>query len=475
MTGVKCTINTSKVATAIRPRGETESGEPLYLTGNESLPAGYRFGTGKGKDVIYYQNSASYAVPKVINLNCDDCKVDEDVTEELARSRMIEQTIQEFEAGCSIPEISLDVDFVMLGDTEEYKQYKHLEPLFIYDTVAIRHPRIGVYANVDCSLLKWDPVFERVISSKFGALTNATASIANWQIDSVSGGKIIPYSIGSQQMSNQIINARHMQAKSINAEALNAETVTAYIISAVQAKIGEIVAGKITTDELFAAILDAVKLSAETGNFTFAEIKNLLANTMFVTQGVGDKIQIANLSVTEANIVSLSVGDLLIRNENGEMVRLYVDADGNVLTGEPIADGTLSGAKLIEGSITTAQLNAEEIFANNGTVMNLIAGSLTANEAFIDSIVTTTIGNLSGMLELYVRKDNLETYLRLLTDGVHVGQSGNSSEVVVTPETVDVRLNGATYSQFASNYVQFGNYQLRRSADGGLVFKLKEV
>jgi len=325
---------------------------------------------------------------------------------------------------------------------------------------------------------------ERVISSKFGALTNATASVANWQINSVSGGKIIPYTIGSQQMSDDIINARHLQAESVNAEAIQAGSVTAeklsadeikaFVIEAVQAKIGEIVAGKITTDELFTAILDAVKLSAETGNFTFAEVQNLLANTMFVVQGVGDKIQIANLSVTEANIVSLSVGDLLIRNENGEMVRLYVDADGNVLTGDPIADGTLSGAKLIEGSITTAQLNAEEIFANDGVVMNLIADKITANEALIDQITTNTIGNLSGMLDLYVRRDNLETYLRLLTDGVHVGQSGKSSEVVVTPETVDVRMNGATYSQFASNYVQFGNYQLRRSADGGLVFKLKE-
>ena len=484
MTGVKCTINTSKVAAAIRPRGETKSGDPLYLAGNEALPSGYRFGTGKSKDVIYSKAAANYAIPKILNFECDDCKVDDDVTTALARARMVEQTIAKFESGCALPEISLDVDFIMLGDTEEFAQYRHLEPLFIYDTVPIKHPRIGVYANVECSLLKWDPTFERVISSKFGALTNSTASIANWQISSLSGGKIIPYSIGSQQMSDQIINARHMQAESVSTEALQAESVTAeklaadevkaFIIEAVQAKIGEIVAGKITTDELFTAILDAVKLSAETGNFTFAEIKNLLANTMFVTQGVGDKIQIANLSVTEANIVSLSVGDLLIRNENGEMVRIYVDADGNIQTGDPIGDGTLSGAKIIEGSIATAQLNAEEIFANNGTVMNLIAGNITANQAFIDSIVTTAIGNLSGMLELYVRRDNLETYLRLLEDGVHVGQSGKNSEVVVTPETVDVRMSGATYSQFASNYVQFGNYQLRRSADGGLVFKMKE-
>ena len=31
---------------------------------------------------------------------------------------------------------------------------------------------------------------------------------------------------------------------------------------------------------------------------------------------------------------------------------------------------------------------------------------------------------------------------------------------------------GAGYSQFTANYVQFGNYQLRKTADGGMAFKL---
>lgn len=317
----------------------------------------------------------------------------------------------------------------------------------------------------------------RAITPEGGVNADALVGTVNGgllAVGSVTTRALHAGSVTSEKIAAGAVISEKIAAGSVTAEKLSADEIKAFIIEAVQAKIGEIVAGKITSDELFAAILGAVKLSAETGSFTFAEIKNLLANTLFVVQGVGEKVQIANLSVTEANIVSLSVGDLLIRNENGEMVRIYVDGDGNIQTGDPIADGTLSGAKIIQGSITTAQLNTDEIFANDGTVMNLIAGNITANQAFIDSIVTTTIGNLSGMLDLYVRRDNLETYLRLLTDGVHVGQSGKSSEVVVTPETVDVRMNGATYSQFASNYVQFGNYQIRRSADGGMVFKMKE-
>ena len=33
--------------------------------------------------------------------------------------------------------------------------------------------------------------------------------------------------------------------------------------------------------------------------------------------------------------------------------------------------------------------------------------------------------------------------------------------------------NGKTFSSFGANYVEFGNYQIRRSADGGLVFKIR--
>ena len=57
-------------------------------------------------------------------------------------------------------------------------------------------------------------------------------------------------------------------------------------------------------------------------------------------------------------------------------------------------------------------------------------------------------------------------------DGLHIGDTQSNSEVVIDSESLNVVLGGLRYSKFAANYVQFGNYQLRRSSDGGLVFKL---
>lgn len=62
--------------------------------------------------------------------------------------------------------------------------------------------------------------------------------------------------------------------------------------------------------------------------------------------------------------------------------------------------------------------------------------------------------------------------VRIDEEGLHVGDNQSNGEVLVDSSSVNVVFNGQKYSKFSGNYVQFGNYQLRRSSDGGLVFKL---
>ena len=70
-----------------------------------------------------------------------------------------------------------------------------------------------------------------------------------------------------------------------------------------------------------------------------------------------------------------------------------------------------------------------------------------------------------------VRTD-FKRVVRIDDDGLHVGDNLSNGEVLIDSESVNVVLGGRKYSKFAGSYVQFGNYQLRRSSDGGLVFKL---
>lgn len=65
--------------------------------------------------------------------------------------------------------------------------------------------------------------------------------------------------------------------------------------------------------------------------------------------------------------------------------------------------------------------------------------------------------------------------VRIAEDGLHVGDNQNTNnEVRIDSEAVNVVTGGQMESKFTGSYIQFGAYQLRRTADNGLAFKVKE-
>lgn len=74
-----------------------------------------------------------------------------------------------------------------------------------------------------------------------------------------------------------------------------------------------------------------------------------------------------------------------------------------------------------------------------------------------------------------VRAD-MKRIVRIDDAGLHVGDNQNTNnEVLIDSEGVNVVTGGLMESKFAGSYIQFGLYQLRRTADNGLAFKVKEV
>ena len=72
-------------------------------------------------------------------------------------------------------------------------------------------------------------------------------------------------------------------------------------------------------------------------------------------------------------------------------------------------------------------------------------------------------------------KQTLLRVVRIDSDGLHVGDNQNTNnEVLIDSEAVNVITGGTMESKFTDSYIQFGNYQLRRTADNGLAFKVKE-
>lgn len=64
--------------------------------------------------------------------------------------------------------VELTVNFTLLGSTEEYKQYRDLEKLYMYDLVRVSDPRVGMDLQLQVSHIEWDCIRERYQSIKVG-------------------------------------------------------------------------------------------------------------------------------------------------------------------------------------------------------------------------------------------------------------------------------------------------------------------
>ena len=64
--------------------------------------------------------------------------------------------------------VELTVNFTLLGETEEYKQYKGLEKLYMYDLVTVTDSRVGMNIQLQVSHIEWDCILERYNSIKVG-------------------------------------------------------------------------------------------------------------------------------------------------------------------------------------------------------------------------------------------------------------------------------------------------------------------
>jgi phage-related protein len=428
-----------------------------------------------------------YPIIHVYELQCENCTVgtEEDgggkVTEEIARARMREQAEKLLENGCDQPKIEMSVEFINLGDTEEYKQFRNLENCFLYDYVIVQHPTMDIDVTAQIMEIEWDCLLDRMVSVEIGSVgkTLANTGITSWQIpNGFSGSKIAGGTIPGGALQSDIISVRHMQAESINTEALQAACVTAVKIAAgaieanhisveaidavlanidtaviekaeidwaeivsLAAEIANIAKAQITEanideaninwanianltaavadiakavideavitsaqiDDLNAVVAEIIHAQVATGDFSLAEIENLLANAFILEQGSAGSMTITNLIVTQANMLGAVIQNLVIPGTDGKYYEIVVGTDGNLSTEEvTVTEGEIEAGELDDGrQIVTTTVNAESI---NGTsitaqqaILNTIltqaltAGQITAGEALIASATIPTL------------------------------------------------------------------------------------
>lgn len=518
--GVKMKVDTTQRVSRIYPVGQDEDGEPLYLENQgyvESKSAGDFVGRD---DVVEYGVKVGDGEGEYADAN--------EARKELAR-----RAEEDMQSGADGKLVSLDVSFLDLGDTEEYKQYKGLLVVHPYDTVTIVRGEFGIREKARLSKCVMDGLTKKYKSTTFGALQSTSLAIHSFDIvnGAVGGAQIAHGAVGTAALRNLSIQFAKIAKAAI--KQLNAEAITA-----ITAHINEVVAGSITTDELYAAIAkimalevgsitadnietdalaavlgEFVKVYTEYAGIDFATIKDLTADEFIFRLGVAGELYIDRLAVTSANIVAAVLGDLVLKGEDGGYYRLHVQADGTIsterieLTDGEIESGTTSGGQtIIETVANIRDLNAQTIKAASAIITEifadaLTAGKITAGQAMIASAtipelsatVIKAIGDsldlsANSTIQLLIRHDDeLRAWLTFSEVGLRIGKAGSTYSTLTDDTGFHVEQLGEKIGSFAkrelrTEAVRVGKVNtteprivMREAPDGGIMFTIEEV
>lgn len=199
-------------------------------------------------------------------------------------------------------------------------------------------------------------------------------------------------------------------------------------------------------EQIRADIADMGLANIDQADIGWAQIKDLTTNTAIIREGVGGKLYIDSLAVTEANMVSLTVGELVVKGDDGNFYAIIVDEEGNVTTelkqveGDNIANNTIEGGKLIENTITARELNVSKIFADEALVgaikaSNIDVSDLFATNAFISQLETYVISSPTIGEEINISKNSA---IKLTNERISmmVESESSESELVLTDQMI---------------------------------------
>lgn len=409
-----------------------------------------------------------------------------------------------------LPEVEMTVDFVSLGDTEEYRQYRDLDKVYLYDRITVNDPKRGYEYAAQVVGIEHDILTGMMLSVTIGSITNwdGVRKIATWQVPQINGANIrlqsiqsgafasgaIATSIGPGGLSwvhidalstrtlttDQLtalqasiheliagtITAQDITAHSITSDLIQAGAITTDLLAADSVTAEKIKSGAITADMITSGIINAGTISAETlaavhaklktadiadaqiGNadIDYAQIKDLHAGSAYLDQAVfresvGGKLFVDRLAIGYGQMVSATIGDLVLKGSDGNYYQVDVGLNGNVtgtLIPEPSAEEkaaghTNAGRTIVETELTAQEINTSNIYATHALMDEITAAIINVDALFARE---ATIAKINAM------DITSNTYLRAV-----IGDWDKGSTILQTIDSLDSRVSGLGHGQ----------------------------
>ena len=228
-------------------------------------------------------------------------------------------------------------------------------------------------------------------------------------------GALLDGEVNGALLKTESVTARKIAASAITTEKLDAGCVTAEKVAASSIATGHLQAGSISSDKLQSGSITTEKLAA--GAVTADKIagKSITADQLrsgLITADsglIGDSAigtaQIADGSITDAKIVGLTAGKITAGTLDAADVNVINLKADNITTGtlngkvipqlgsDKIADGAVSGVKIVNGAVSTDKISdgavtAAKIVSSAVTTDKLAANAVTANKILAGAVTT---------------------------------------------------------------------------------------
>ncbi len=456
MLSVEYTEDITNVVTRIVPFGLTDKGDVVYM------------------DNMYVDSPhiKDYPFPRVQYLDCTDTAVEskekgKEKTLAQVKAELKARADAEFAAGCDLPEISMTVSFVSLGDTAEYQQYKDLDKVFLFDKITVRDKVRGYDYSAEVVAITHNVLTGLLESVTLGSIRQGTGirKIATWQVPTVDGSNIRLKSIKAGVLGDQSVTENALQDGSVTGVKLKEATIdkahikdaaigTAQIedaainsakIALLSVETGHIQDLAVTSAKIAQAAIQNAHIA--TASIDTAKIALGAITQALIQQGAVGTMQIADGSITDAKIVELTANKINAGTLSVERL-VIVGSDKSIVYAINQANGTaqLSQTTIDGGALTQRSITADRIVAESITSRELAAECITAIHILSGSITTEKLQALCITADKIAA--NTITVDKLASN---VGSSLDiSSNTAITNLVRDVNALPVTHVQYAA-------------------------
>ena len=362
---VKWDGNVGQLVTRIYPTAQTADGDTLLLP----------------EEHIDTVRTVPFIRPEVLNTGLkvgakekqsDGTEIE--LTEDIIYTRMRQAASNRFSIDeCDKVDISLEVDWIHLPDTEEYKQYSALKNAAPGEWVQVTDGPLGISELIQLTGYTYDPVLEKYTKATFGknkvspgvashdiqtgaigsrALGAGAVGSQNIQANSITAREIEAGSITADKIASRSITAEIIAANAITADAINAGAITAEKIAAGAITADQIAAGAITADKIAAGAITADKIAA--GAITADQIAAGAITANAIAAGTIQAVHIMSGAITTDKLAAGSI--------DATKIAAYS------ITTEKMAAGSISADKIAAGAISAGKIDTNDLTAINATL-----------------------------------------------------------------------------------------------------------